>query len=205
MSQTKETNLKELIESNYAMTNTQTVKNRSSELHNEFWNSACKFYEEKSNQRLLLNLQDEFRINVNRLLFCCWFSQNFKLVIGLDTIFNEPKMLSELDTSIAHLRKTRRIFETKWKKPIVGNYNMARYHLLESELVLEKESQSLLVTYYCAQKVKGSFAIDHNTQDFLITENIERLCFPASASRLINQELRDELQQLSLSWIHFGH
>jgi len=177
------------------MSNTQTTKNRSSELHTEFWNSSCTFYEEEKNKILLLNLQDEFNINVNRLLFSCWFSQNFKLVIGLDTIFNEPEMFAELDTSIAHLRQTRRIFEAKWKKPITGNYNMARYHLLESELVLEKESQSLLLSYYCARQIKDSSVIDHNTQEFLITENIERLCLAASV----------KLQQLSLSWIHFDH
>ncbi len=183
----------------------QPAENASNERHNEFWNSACNFYENKSNQILLLKLQDDFRININRLLFSCWFSQWFKNVFDRMMIINEPEMFAELELAVAQLRKTRRNFEVKWKKPIIGNYNMARYHLLEGELALEKESQSLLVSYYCVGKNEDTSSLDEISLDFLIIENIERLCLGTTASKLISQELRNEFQQLSLNWIAFDH
>ena len=183
----------------------QPAENASNEIYIKFWNSACNFYEKNTSQILLLKLQNSFGISVNRLLFCCWFSQCFKKVFDRAMIFNEPEIFAELESAVAQLRKTRQNFEAKWKKPIIGNYNMARYHLLEGELALEKESQSLLVSYYCVGKNEDTSSLDEISLDFLITENIERLCLGTTASKLISQELRNEFQQLSLNWIAFDH
>jgi len=183
----------------------QIAENNSNEMHGAFWNAGCNFYEKKANQSLLLNLQDGYGLNVNRLLFSCWFSLNFQILLDLSVISKEPESFSELDASVSQLRDTRRNFEDKWKKPIVGHYNMARYHLLESELSLEKESQSLLVAYYCRGKAHSSSAIDEISLDLLIMENLERLCLGASLNKLLSQELRNKLIQLSLNWIYFEH
>ena len=183
----------------------QTAEHKSTKLHDEFWNAGCIFYESKANQTLLLSLQDEYGLNVNRLLFSCWFSQNFQFMLSLETISNEPKSFSELEASVSQLRDARRELEDKWKKPIIGHYNMARYHLLESELSLEKENQSLLVAYYCNGRSQLSSAIGDVSLDLLIMENLERLCLVAPLNKLPSQELQSRLIQLSLDWIYFEH
>ncbi|MCF6194263.1 MAG: DUF2390 domain-containing protein [Kangiellaceae bacterium] len=183
----------------------QTPEYKSRDMHDAFWNAGCNFYEKKTNQNLLLSLQDGYGLNVNRLLFSCWFSLNFQILLDIDKISKEPESFSELDASVSQLRDTRRNFEDKWKKPIIGHYNMARYHLLESELSLEKESQSLLVAYYCRGKAHLSSAIDEISLDLLIMENLERLCLDASLNNTLNKELPNKLIQLSLDWIYFEH
>lgn len=183
----------------------QIAENKSTEIHDAFWNAGCNFYENKANQSLLMSLQDGYSLNVNRLLFSCWFSLNFQILLDIDTISKEPESFFELDASVSQLRDTRRDFEDKWKKPIIGHYNMARYHLLESELSLEKESQSLLVAYYCKGKALSNSAIDEISLDLLIMENLERLCLDASLNKMPSQELRNKLIQLSLGWIYFEH
>jgi len=183
----------------------QIAEHQSTKLHDEFWNAGCNFYEKKANQTLLLSFQDEYGLNVNRLLFSCWFSQNFQFLLSKEAISNEPESFSELEASVSQLRDTRRDFEDKWKKPIIGHYNMARYHLLESELSLEKENQSLLVAYYCNGKTQSKSVIGTISLDLLIMENLERLCLGASENNLLSQELHDKMMQLSLDWIGFEH
>ena len=166
----------------------------------DFWQVAGDFYQKSAAKELLLGLQDKDHYSVNRLLFALWYSQTFQKLIEIAQLETSSEELLLAEQSTTSLRSTRRTFEQHWKKPYVGNLNMARYHMLEGELSLEKQIQSILVVALCRDKTAIETKLSAESLDFLIVENIEILCqdnCQTSGSTSNNSAI----QQLSMLWI----
>ena len=173
----------------------QTAEKQQQDLIAEFWQASCQFYEKKDSKALLLGLQDEFGYSVNRLLFALWFSQLFHQIVDSKQFSRLLTALEMSEQSVIELRITRRLFEGRHTKPYLGNLNMTRYHMLEGELSIEKEIQSILVSEFCEGKLCPASPLSVETLEFLIAENISILC----ANVTLPQE--SATQQLSMLWI----
>ena len=166
----------------------------------DFWQVAGDFYQQSAIKELLLELQDKDHYSINRLLFALWFSQTFQKLIEIEPLEASSKDLLKAEQSTAELRKTRRKFEQSWNKPYLGNLNMARYHMLEGELSLEKEIQSILVVALCSDKTAIETNLSSESLDFLIVENIGILCKDNTNSSGSTSN-NSAIQQLSMLWI----
>lgn len=166
----------------------------------DFWQAASDFYQESIVKELLLEMQDKAHYSINRLLFALWYSQTYQRLIEIALLKTSSENLLKVEQSTNELRNTRRKFEQSWKKPYLGNLNMTRYHLLEGELSLEKEIQSILVTALCADKAAIETSLSVESLDFLIVENIDLLCKdnPENSGLTSNNSA---IQQLSMLWI----
>lgn len=173
---------------------------KQSVLVDEFWQISFDFYKTKLVKELLLGLQDQHDYSVNRLLFALWYSQFYQQIIDSKRLDSCSEVLLKTEQSVSDLRKARQLFEKNWQKPYLGNINMARYHILEGELSLEKEIQSLLVSGLCDERPKSQASISAESLDFLIEENIGILCQQTSHSQMTSSE-DSATQQLSMLWI----
>ncbi len=178
----------------------QTVEEKQNKQIADFWQAAGDFYQKSAVKKLLLGLQDKDHYSVNRLLFALWFSQTFQKLIEIAQLETSSKALLLTEQSTTELRCTRRTFEQHWKKPYLGNLNMARYHMLEGELSLEKEIQSILVVALCRDKTAIETKLSAESLDFLIVENIEILCQDSSKTSGSTSN-NSAIQQLSMLWI----
>ncbi len=185
---------------------TQTIDEKPNQLIADFWQVAADFYQRTPVKQLLLGLQDEHHYSISRLLFSLWYSQTFQKLIDGKKLSQSIEQLTKVEQSVTELRSTRRTFEQSWKKPYLGNINMARYHMLEGELSLEKEIQSLLVIGLCDKQAVSETAVSMETLvsaetlDFLIGENIERLCAD-NVNTSGSTSNNFAIQQLSMLWI----
>jgi len=161
----------------------------------DFWRASGDFYSQELVKSLLLDLQNQYDYSINRLLFCLWFSQLFQQLIDPSLLQSKANNIELAEESVEAMRKNRRRFELTYDKSSVGNLNMVRYHLLEAELAMEKEIQTLLVNSLCDGKYQPVTHISVETLDFLINENISLLC----PDRTSTEE--SELQNLSMLWI----
>lgn len=178
----------------------QTTEEKQNQHIADFWQAAGDFYQQSAVKELLLELQDKEHYSINRLLFALWYSQTFQKLIEVTPLEALLEDLVKAEQSTAELRNIRRKFEQSWKKPYLGNLNMARYHMLEGELSLEKEIQSILVAALCADKTAIKTNLSAESLDFLIGENIGILCnhnLGNSGSTSHNYAI----QQLSMLWI----
>ncbi len=171
----------------------QTAEKQSNNTIAEFWQTANRFYEIKKVRQLLIELQDKNDYSVNRLLFALWFSQVFQQLINNSRLAPIIGALEKTEKSVNELRQTRRSFETCHRKPLLGNLNMARYHLVEAELSLEKEIQATLVTGLCDAKTNASNEISADSMDLLVNENIDRLCSDIQSPHFSNIQLLTNL------------
>jgi len=165
---------------------------KQNELIAGFWQVASDFYAKEPVKEILLFLQDEHSLSINRLLFALWFSQKFQQIIESAPL---QKSILDAENSVTELRSVRREFEDRYNKPYLGNINMTRYHMLEAELSLEKEIQTALVIGFCSGLVVSELSISDESLDFLISENIARLC--PSPSHTADSFI----QKLSMLWI----
>jgi uncharacterized protein (TIGR02444 family) len=189
-----------------------TAELQQNEFIAEFWQVASDFYGKRRVRSLLISLQDNYALSINRLLFALWYSQKFKQIIDEAPLAtNEQRKknrdryagdaLTKAENAVNALRQVRRDFEQSYSKPYLGNINMTRYHLLEAELSLEKEIQTSLVVGFCTKQtiVSQSPPVENSLSDetleFIISENIVRLCgnHPSAIDSL--------LQQLAMLWI----
>ncbi len=178
----------------------QTATEKQKQHIADFWQVASDFYQVSPAKELLLEMQDRDHFSINRLLFALWYSQSFQKLIEIAPLQTSSKDLLKAEQSTAELRNTRRKFEQNWKKPYLGNLNMARYHMLEGELSLEKEVQAILVMALCADKIVIETTLSAESLDFLIVENIGIICKAnTSISGLTSHN--SAIQKLSMLWI----
>lgn len=154
----------------------QKTKEKQDQYIADFWQAADDFYKQSNVKKLLLEMQDNDRYSINRLLFALWYSHTFQTLIEIASLQTSLEDLLRAEQSTIELRNTRRKFEQRWKKPHLGNLNMARYHMLEGELSLEKEIQSILVVALCSDKTAIETSVSAESLDFLMVENIDILC-----------------------------
>lgn len=178
----------------------QTLEEKQNQHIANFWQAAGDFYQQSNVKELLLEMQDKDHYSINRLLFALWFSQTFQKLVDITPLEASSKDLLKAEQSTIELRKTRRKFEQSWNKPYLGNLNMARYHMLEGELSLEKEIQSILVVALCIDKTAIETSLSSESLDFLIVENIGILC-KDSTNTSGSTSNNSAIQQLSMLWI----
>jgi len=178
----------------------QTTKEKQNQHIEDFWQVAGDFYQLSAVKELLLEMQDNDHYSINRLLFALWFSQTFQTLIEIAPMQGCLDDLLKAEQSATELRNIRRKFEQRWKKPYLGNLNMARYHMLEGELSLEKEIQSILVVALCSEKTAIETGLSAESLDFLMVENIGILCKDIPNISGLTSHY-STVQQLSMLWI----
>lgn len=101
----------------------------------EFWRFACEFYDEAQIKDLCLEGQNEFQLNVNMLLLCCWLEQhNLAIAEGDFRLLQEA--IAQSDRHLKVLRKQRNAL-AKGSEEYQG--------LLQQELVSERQQQQILL------------------------------------------------------------
>ena len=105
------------------------------------WQFSLNIYPEK--QKELLRWQDEHGANVNLALFCIYTDQHQIALTQeqIETLHQSITSFSKRATN--KLRVLRREF--KVQSSDISYYEQIKKHLLEAELLLEKQEQSLLV------------------------------------------------------------
>jgi len=128
----------------------------------DFWQFSLITYADKQNE--LLNWQDEHGANVNLALFCLYLAHHqVKLTTAQITkLHQEVRLFSQQTTQkVRILRK-----EFKTLNSDIQHYNEIKQHLLDAELLLEKQEQSVL--FECFQKLPAvdKHSHSHNWQDY---------------------------------------
>jgi uncharacterized protein (TIGR02444 family) len=177
----------------------------------DFWQSSAEFYQSNAVKDKLLHLQNTQAVSVNRLLFALWYSHRVQQLIPLQLIEPANLTLNAAESAVLQLRQSRQEFDKKYPKPLIGNLDRVRYHLLEAELAMEKEIQSQLISHFIGSDseqnmVHKSKRISAEGLDFLSVENITRLCcFDLQAPNELSDDesIDNQLHDLSLKWINY--
>ena len=120
-------------------------------LKGAFWSWSLERYEREGAAALLLRLQDDFNLNVNILMWCCWYAEHHGVApagIMNEAVRSEEKFNTKVT---ARLRAARR-----WLKK-AGNgaekdCEELRALIKEAELRAEKIEQARLEALAPAQK-----------------------------------------------------
>lgn len=106
-----------------------------------FWNFSCEVYGQ--NQQALLNLQHRYGLNINMVLFACWYAASNQ---GLLSKVDIKQLLSAIqvwhERIVLPLRRMRNglkeVYRVNWAQPV-------REEVLVAELKAEQIEQLLLV------------------------------------------------------------
>lgn len=109
----------------------------------DFWNFSISVYQKPNVQSILLQGQAQLHANVNLALLCLWMTQQ-----GVQLSQTQLEHLHKTVTSFGVeftqvIRKARNDF--KLKQESLDNYAEVRTHLLDAELLMERQEQSILV------------------------------------------------------------
>lgn len=121
---------------------------------NPFWLFSLRIYAEPVVAELCLRLQDEFGVNVNLLLFCCWLDVN-----GIDKgehfLHSVEAAVKQWQTEVVQpLRRVRRWVDA-------GDF----YQRLKAvELEAERLEQDMLYNAFCQATSKSGKGGDYLTQ-----------------------------------------
>lgn len=107
-----------------------------------FWDYSVQLYSQSGVMEACLNLQDEFQLNVNLLLFCCYLD-SLKHPLLADEIEYLLDSCKQMEAKIETKRAQRRIAKSKDK-----TFYQA---LKEEELLLERQQQSDIIQ--CMQQL----------------------------------------------------
>lgn len=115
-----------------------------------FWHYSTNRYGKESVKNFCLQMQDTLDVNVNLLLLAGYLDE-LKITVTIQVWRDLIYAIDELDNALKCLRKARKKVKT---------LNQAAYQrLLETELSLEKQTQSLLVEnlngYPCQNNAKS--------------------------------------------------
>jgi uncharacterized protein (TIGR02444 family) len=109
----------------------------------DFWQLSVAFYRQASPQ--LLALQNQHDKNINRLLFCLWFSYRMQCVLEESPIEWINQHCKPLERFIEQVRKTRLGYQSYNEQYCQINFESIKKRLLDCELALEKKHQTYLV------------------------------------------------------------
>lgn len=108
-----------------------------------FWKFSVKFYREPSVEQCLLTLQNERGLNVNVILFCCWYALGDQ---GRLSKVDIKQILGSIhpwhDRVVVPLRRIRRLLKSKASNP---TWCDLATEVLEQELFAEQIEQLILL------------------------------------------------------------
>lgn len=106
-----------------------------------FWNFSCKVY--AANQENLLNLQVRYGLNINVLLFCCWFAAKNRGLLSKQDLKNLLLKIHRWHEKI--ISPLRRMRDRLKNIKTVAWAAATRDAILKTELTAEQIEQQLLV------------------------------------------------------------
>ncbi len=176
----------------------------------DFWEKSCGFYALPAIGPGLLNLQNSFGQQVNRLLFALWFSYRIQQPIPAKLLTSPMDLINAAEGAVEQIRSYRLQQDKNYPKPHVGNLERVRYHLLEAELAMEKEVQSLLVKHFvCTEHLLSAFtqknAISANKLSLLVKENLTLVGLNDTAAFSIEDQSQFTtlIQQITDKWLEY--
>lgn len=107
-----------------------------------YWQFACQYYQTKANSDVLLDLQNRYHANVNLCLLLKYIANQQLSIEKADiTLLHNTvmKFSTEFTQPLRHLR-----MQYKNAKQHLEHYDALRAHLLQAELTLEQQEQSVL-------------------------------------------------------------
>jgi uncharacterized protein (TIGR02444 family) len=108
-----------------------------------FWHFSLKIYQQSPASQALLHLQQQYGLNVNIMLFCCWWATTGQSVLALpemQRLFNQTALWH--DQVVIMLRNMRRRLKNSALPLVVQKWGRM---LLEEELFAEHIEQLMLV------------------------------------------------------------
>ncbi|MFQ5564293.1 MAG: TIGR02444 family protein [Parvularculaceae bacterium] len=118
----------------------------SEPIRQDFWTWSVKCYGGDGVEPVLLKLQDEFDLNVNILLWCCWCAERFPVLpdIAIRKAMDLSKHWAQ-DVSGA-LRRARRSLKTPPPEADADAADALRRRIKEAELAAERIEQTMYET-----------------------------------------------------------
>lgn len=123
----------------------------------DFWNFSLTLYAQPGVMENCLLLQDNFQLNVNMVLFCC-FAGHLRLTLddGWLTALHQATQRSE--ARITQHRQQRKLYKQKASINQGEMFDPGHYQQLkQQELDLEKQQQSDVIAAAQAQQAQLSF------------------------------------------------
>ena len=134
----------------------------------QFWDFSLRLYSQSSVMETCLCLQDEYQLNVNMVLFCC-FAHHLSLPLNRPFITALHQAAERTDAHIVAHRQQRKQYKQRAAINQGEMFDPAHYQLLkQQELALEKQQQSHLID--AAQTYQAQLSLD-NEQEASCTEN----------------------------------
>ena len=153
----------------------------------EFWQFSLSFYSVKDVQTLLLNLQDNYGLNVNVLLFCMYCDTK-DIELNELVLTNVLSATKEKDAELIRFRTKRK--QAKGAKANGSEPNIRYQRYLAQELEMEKAQQEQIVGTYLKES-EMVFA-KHFSAKNLSTKNLstknkneQTRCFATSSNMQI--------------------
>jgi len=142
----------------------------------DFWNFSLDLYDREGVAGACLELQEQYQLDVNLILFCFWHGTNLG-VVREDLLQSIIDFASEWRRHVVQpLRGTRRWMKINSQKD--APFDALRQRIKESELAAEKIQQeriAMLVDGSCSdQEPEGRAACEMNLDNLLRALGLER-------------------------------
>lgn len=120
----------------------------------DFWNFSLTLYAQPGVMENCLMLQDDFHLNVNMILFCC-FAEQVNLMLDEIWLTTLHQAVQQSETHIAQHRQQRKQYKQKASINQGEMFDQSHYQLLkQQELTLEKQQQADLIASAQAQQTQ---------------------------------------------------
>lgn len=138
------------------------------QLKNDLWDFALNFYQQPGIEQSCLELQNEFDLSINRLIFACWGGvQGYEL----DSVsFDEADHWQQ---EMTHpLRGVR--YKVRERKQVSSEYDACYQKLRQAELACEQVELALLYqqSQVAAHAVPSSGLIEENLHSYLKSQKV---------------------------------
>lgn len=111
-----------------------------------FWHFSLAIYQNKPAQQLLLASQDHLCVNINLALFCLYLNQQ-KVYLNEKQLHSLDQELLSFSQEFTQTLRALRV-DFKQQQSRLTQYNKLREHLLNAELILEQQEQTILVSHF---------------------------------------------------------
>lgn len=150
---------------------------------NALWNFVLKIYSDRQVASTCLQLQDNFGLNINRILFALWLAESGRKLV--------PEALDDLalcqwtEQVTEPLRRYRYEVRTSYPQPREALVDDFYQQLKNAELAAEKSELALLFkrAALCPKSLQASVLLrQHNLQQYLyfygaeVTPELQKLC-----------------------------
>lgn len=109
----------------------------------QFWSESSRYYIQPKVQSSLLRFQDEYDCNVNVMLFMLFLDKRNICITEQQLMMLTQVTLEFSQQYTQSLRALRKDF--KQNQTVIRDYETIRTHLLEAELALERQEQSIII------------------------------------------------------------